>query len=140
MSNKTAIETLRSIIEYSLDAGDQEIAISALDQLEAHQQPRRLTWEEAIAMAKTEAPRYSNNPPLTRYITIGERDAWMHGYATAATTAPDLILSGGLSVDEAMEVAREVQNAPPDIENMTSKFSMLEPALRARLAAKLQGQ
>jgi tRNA splicing ligase len=45
---------------------------------------------------------------------------------------------GTLTVEEIMEVARRVQEAPPD-PGMQSKFSMLEPALRQALTAKARG-
>jgi hypothetical protein len=98
-------------------------ALSALDQLEAQQQPKRLTDGMIETVVNLERRLY-----LRESCSGTEADIYARGVRSGLTQARDNGLCGGLSVEEVMEVVdSEVQHEPD------------RWRVRARLTAKLRG-
>jgi hypothetical protein len=98
--------------------------MSELDQLEAQQQPKRLTDGMIETVVNLERRLY-----LRESCSGTEADIYARGVRSGLTQARDNGLCGGLSVEEVMEVVdSEVQHEPD------------RWRVRARLTAKLQGQ
>jgi hypothetical protein len=125
-SSKELMGVIREAVEETRRTGDafkMTEALSALDQLEAQQQPKRLTDAEVDRIV---------NGQFTREIAYAiQREAW----SSALRYARDNGYFGGLSVDDAVKVAYDWFEGPVD-NGPGSDYDKL----RARLTAKAQGK
>jgi hypothetical protein len=137
-TNKELLNTIREALASmhhrtpALNLLKRKEALAALDQLEAQQQPKRLTDEEIKAemMRYDESLEQSTNFDATEVLQMGT------AYGAGMRHARDSGYLGGLTVDEATEVAYRHTSEWLD----KTLYEAYKSELRARLTAKLQGQ